>query len=191
VKFASADISLPGSGNAAISLNAVGLDMSKDTTAYYTSPTAETTTESLVAASGILQVNGVTQAVVTDLSFNIDGQEQPANGVVGTNVRPDIFRGKVMVTGSLTCYFESGTIPDLFINETDIAIIGAMVNGSGAAADFVSYAMPKLNLNSSTPDDGETGLTRTYSFTAEYNSAGGSGVATEKTTFMIQDSQAA
>jgi hypothetical protein len=191
VKVSSADLSLPGSGNAAISMSLVGLDMTKDTTVYYTSPTAETTTESLVAASGILQVNGVSQAVVTDLSFTIDGQEQPANGVVGSNVRPDVFRGKVMVTGSFTCYFESGTIPDLFINETDISILSALANGATAAADFMTIYLPKLNLNSSTPDDGETGLTRTYNFTAEYNSAGGAAVATQQTTIQIQDSQAA
>jgi hypothetical protein len=96
-----------------------------------------------------------------------------------------------MVTGSFTCYFESGTIPDLFINETDISILSALANGATAAADFMTIYLPKLNLNSSTPDDGETGLTRTYNFTAEYNSAGGAAVATQQTTIQIQDSQAA
>lgn len=190
VKITQADIALPGSGNATINFSAIGLDQTKDVTAYFTSPAAETTTEVLAAANGILLVNGVAQAVITDLNISINGNGNAADGVVGTNIRPDVFMGKVMVTGSFSCYFEGGTIPDLFINETNTSIVSALTAGSEAAADFVTFALTRVNLNSSTPDDNETGLKRTYNYIAEFNSAGGAAVANTASTIQLHDSQA-
>lgn len=191
VKFTQADLSLPGSGNASISLTAIGLDQTKDTTVYFTSPTAETTTDALVAASGVLLVNGTAQAVVTDLSITINGNGTAADGVVGSNVRPDVFSGKVMVSGSFTSYFEGGAIPDLFRDETETSIISALTAGTSAAADFVTITLSALKLQSSSPDDNETGMKRTYNFTAYYNRSGGAALANTATTIQIQDSQAA
>jgi hypothetical protein len=190
-KIASAALSLPGSGNATIQLSATGLDQTSDVTAYFTSPTAESTTDALAAANGLLVVNGSTVAVVTDLSITIDGRASPADGVVGTNLRPDVFSGKVAVSGSFTAYFEGGTIPDLFIDETETSIISALTSGSAADADFITLAIPRVKLSSSTPDDGETGLKRTYQFTAMMDTTGGAAEDTHKTTIMIHDSQAA
>lgn len=191
VRFVQAAMSLPGSGNATVDLTAIGLDQTKDTTAYFTSPTAESTTDVLVAASGILLVNGVAQATVTDLSIDINGNGTPADGVVGTNIRPDVFVGKVMVTGSFTCYFEGGTIPDLYRDETATSIISALSAGTAANADFMTITLSALKLNSSTPDDNETGLKRVYNFEAYYNAAGGAALANTATTIQIQDSAAA
>ena len=190
VKIASASLSLPGSGNAQISLEAVGLDQTGSASVYFTSPTAETTSGALVAASGVLFVNGVQQASVTDLSIEINGNEQPADGTVGSNLRADIFRGKVMVSGSFTAYFDSSTIPDLFRNETVTSLSAVFTTGLEANADFIAVSIPRLDLNTSSPDDGETGLKRTYSFVAEYNAAGGAALATEQTTLYLQDSLA-
>lgn len=190
VKIAQASLTLSGSGNAQIALEAVGLDQQGAATVYFTSPAAETTSGALLAASGLLLVNGTVQATVTELSIEIMGNEQPADGVVGSNIRPDIFRGKVMVSGSFTAYFESATIPDLFRNETATSLVSVLTDGGAANADFISVVIPRLELNSSTPDDGETGLKRTFSFVAEYNSAGGTSLATEQTTLYIQDSLA-
>lgn len=191
VRFVQAAMSLPGSGNATVDLTAIGLDQTKDTTAYFTSPASESTTDVLVAASGILLVNGTAQGTVTDLSFDINGNGNPADGVVGTNVRPDVFVGKVMVTGSFTCYFEGGTIPDLFRDETATSIISALSAGTAANADFMTITLSALKLNSSTPDDNETGLKRVYNFEAYYNAAGGASAANTATTIQIQDSAAA
>ena len=190
VRMNSAALSLPGSGNAKITFACTGLEQTDDTTAYFTSPTAETTTGALVAASGALLVNGTAQAVITDLSITIDGRSTPADAVVGANIRPDVFRGKVAVSGSFTAYFEGGTIPDLFRDETQTSIVSALAAGSEANADFVTLTMSAVKLSTSTPDDGETGLKRTYQFTAYFNSAGGASLATQATTIQVQDSAA-
>lgn len=191
VRFGQAQLNLPGSGNATIQFQAQGLSQTIDTTAYFTSPTAETTTESLVAACGILLVNGTAMATVTDLQMTINGNASPADGVVGSNTRPDVFVGKVKVTGQFTCYFEGPTVPNLFTNETNTSIVEALAAGTGAADDFMTLVMSKLKLTTSSPDDAETGLKRTYQFTAQLNSAGGAAVETQLTTIQIHDSQAA
>lgn len=190
IKFTKADLSLPGTGNAKIKFTALGLDQTSDTTAYFTAPTAETTTDALAAANGALLVDGTAIATVTDLSINIDGKGAVADGVVGTDVRPDVFRGIVMVSGSFTAYFEGGTVPDLYRNETLTSIVSALTAGADASADVMTLTLTALKLTSSTPDDNQTGLKRTYNYTAQRNRVGGTGTANHNTTLMVQDSQA-
>jgi hypothetical protein len=189
-KVSSVDLKLPGSGNAKIDLNMVGLDQSTGTSAYFTTPAIESTSGTLVAASGLVVYNGVAVATITDVNLKIDGMEAVANGVVGSVVRPDVFRGKVMITGSMTAYFDSAALSDQFRNETLSSIVLVMATGSGAASDFISLTIPVMKLNSATPMDGETGLTRSFNLMAIYNAAGGTGFATEQTTCYIQDSLA-
>ncbi len=191
VRFVQADLALPGSGNATIQFTAMGLDQTSDTTAYFTAPTAETTTDVVNAAGGALLVNGASVAVLTDLNISINGNGAAADAVVGTNIRPDVFVGKVLVTGSFTAYFEGGTIPNLFINETATSIISVLTGGAAANADFIALAMTNVKLTSSTPEDGETGLKRSYAFEAIYDATGGAAAAKFATTLSIQDSQAA
>ena len=50
--------------------------------------------------------------------------------------------------------------------------------------------MPRIKVGSANKDDGDGGLVQTFSFQALFNTAGGTGVKTEKTTFSMQDSQA-
>ena len=190
VKFLMANLKLPGTGNAKVDLSGNGLNQTNNTTAYFTAPAAETTTGSLVAASGLLLIGGVSQAIVTDLSIDIDGKGQPADGVVGTDIRPDIFTGKCMVKGSFTAYFDSATIPTLFLNQVSTTLLCVVTAGSAASSDFMGFAMTDVRINTSTPDDTETGLKRTYSFVAVLNGAGGVGLAAERTSLQLQDSQA-
>lgn len=189
-KFTQANLSLPGTGNAKIVMNATGLNQTTAATAYFTAPAAETTTEALVAASGLLLVGNVSQSIITDLSIEIDSNGTPADGVVGSDIRPDVFTGKIMVKGSFTAYFDSGTIPDLFSNEVSTSILSTLTAGSAANADFVAIAMSDVRVNSNTPDDNETGLKRTYNYTAVLNKLGGAALATQFTTITIQDSAA-
>lgn len=190
VKYGKADFALPGSGNATVKFAGNGLAQTTASSAYFTSPTAESTSEVLVAASGALVVNGVVSAVVTDLSFSIDGSLAPADGVVGTNERPDIFQGIVKVSGSFTGYFEDGVTPALFLNESKINIISVLTDSIAKNAEFNTYTMSCVKLTSSTPDDGQTGLKRTYNFTAYRNALGGAALANHSTSIMIQDSLA-
>ena len=191
VKASQINLSLPGSGNAKIDITFVGLDQTSSASAYFTSPTAETTTGVLVAASGLLLLAGSPVATVTDLSINIDGKESPAEGVVGSNIRPDIFRGIVKVSGSFSAYFDSRTLADTFVDETAQSLIGVFTSDSTNNADFASFYLPSLVVTSSDGDDGAAkGKKRSYSFTCQYNAAGGAALASPQTTIQIQDSAA-
>lgn len=190
VKVGSASFSLPGTGNAKVDFSLMGLNQTRASAAYFVTPTTETTTGILADASGALLVGGVSVATVTDLSIEINGNQTVADGVVGTNLRPDIFDGKVIATGSFTAYFENTTIADNFLNETETSLLAAITAGATAAADFMTFTMSRVKINTDKVDDGETGLKRTYGYEALYNSAGGAALATQQTTISIQDSAA-
>lgn len=190
VKFSQANLSMPGSGNAKIDFSALGLDQTSGVAQYFTAALPETSTAPCVAASGVLMVNSVQQAVITDMSVAIDGSAAAADAVVGSVLRPDVFSGKVKVSGSFTAYFSDPTLHAAFLNETQMQILSVLAADGSPNGDFISFAMYAVKINSSDPDDAETGMKRTYQFQATYNAAGGAGQATEKTTLFVQDSQA-
>lgn len=190
-KINTVDLTLPGSGNGTIAINSPGLDQTTNAAQYFVAPTVETSSQTVVGASGVLLVNGVQMATVTSLAIKINGNEALANATVGSVVRPDIFRAKVMITGTFVCYFDSGTVPNLFVNETVISILAVQTDSTANNANCIAISIPTLKLNTSKPDDGDgKGLTRSYDFKATYNSAGGGGIATQQTTLAIQDSLA-
>lgn len=188
VKAAAVTVRMPGSGNAGVDWTFLGLDQEKDAAKYFQAPSAETTTGVMVAASGALVVNGVRRATITDLSLTLDGRAALADPVVGDNVRPDVFTGKLMASGSITCYYESADIPDLYDDEVETSIVSALSAGNEDTADFNTFGLHKVKLTSISGDDVETGLKRTYNFTAYFNSDGGAAAATQASTIEMQDS---
>jgi hypothetical protein len=187
-KAASVNVRLPGSGNAGLDWSFLGLDQSKDVTRYFTTPVNETTTGVMVAAGGALIVNGTRRGTVTDLSLNLDARGAVADPVVGDNIRPDVFTGKLMASGSFTAYYDSAEIPDLYDDEVETSIVSALAASNADTAEFNTFALHKVKLNSSTPDDVETGLKRTYNFVALYNDVGGPTLVANATTIELQDS---
>lgn len=189
-KIASLDLSLPPTGMATIDIAVMGKDMTDGTAAYFSSPSAATTTGVLAAVNGVLQVNGTTVAVVTGLSIKVDGG-MTTGAVVGSNYTPDVFPGRVKVTGQLSAYFQDATLRDLFLDETTFAISAVFFTGTSSNADFIAVTLPACKAGGATKSDGEQGLQLTMPFQALYNSSGGSGISSEATTIWIQDSQAA
>lgn len=189
-KIASLDLSLPPTGMATIDIGVLGKDMTTGTAAYFSSPSAATTTGVLAAVNGTLQVNGSTVGIVTGLSIRVDGGHT-TGAVVGSNYTPDVFPGRVKVSGQLSAYFENATMRDLFLNETTFGINAVFYTGSTAAADFIAVTLPACKAGGASKSDGEQGLQLTMPFQAVYNSSGGSGISSEATTIWMQDSQAA
>lgn len=197
-KISKASVQLPPTGMATISFDVMGQDMA-DSTAdrggvaltaqYFTSPTAQTTTATLAAVNGLLRAGGSTYATITGLSFDIDAS-YAGDPVVGANVVPQLFPGKLKVTGQFTAYFDSVTLRDAFVNETEIDLIAVFTADNTASAHFVSFVMPRIKVGSANKDDSDNGLTQTFSFQALLNVNGGTGIKTEKTTLSVQDSAA-
>ena len=186
------DVALPPTGIATMAFQFMGKDMtpfSGGSAPYYTSPTAETSTGVLAAVNGLLIAQGVAIASVTGLNFSLKGN-MAAEPVVGSNTYPDIAEGRITVDGQLTALFESITMRDYFLNETEVALAVALATGSSATADFMTFTLPRIKFGGATKDDGEKNLVQTMPFTALYNSTGGAGVKHEQSTIAAQDSQA-
>lgn len=198
VKVTKATINLPPTGNATVDFDLIGQDMA-DTTAkreavalntqYFTSPTAPPATGIMQAVNGVLRGAGGTLTSITGLSIEVSAAYR-GNPVVGQNTIPNQFAGQVTVSGQITAYFDSTTLRDAFINETEFDLMGAFTADNTAAADFIGVTMHRVKANGATKSDGEDGVMLTIPYEALLNTAGGTGTATEATTISFQDAQA-
>lgn len=182
-------LNLPPTGIATIDFELMAKDMQPGSAQYWAAPTAATETDSMAAVNGLLRAASGIQAVLTGLTIT-GAASYTGDPVVGSNTIPRFFPGIVRVTGQATAYFDSAALRDAFLNETEIDIIGLFTGSNANGAEFMSFVMPRVKLGSHTKSDGEGGIIVTMDFTALLNSAGGAGQATEKTTLLIQDSNA-
>lgn len=188
MKVESAAVSLPSTGFATIDLSFMGKDLgSTGTSAYYTSPTAASTTGVVAAVNGAVVVNGVSVAVITDANFTITRALENAT-VVGSNSVVEMFTGTIGATGSLSVYFENANFRDYFANESEVSLVFAMTTSGDKAADAVSFTFPRVKLGSFSKSDSATGITASADFTALLNSVTTNGLA--GTTVQIQDTAA-
>lgn len=189
-KASALDIQLPPTGLATIGVDIMGSgSVTTNTSAYYTSPTAPTTTGIAAAVNGLLYIGATAVATCTGLSLRIDGGYS-GDPVVGSNFMPGIFPGRVNVTGQFTAYFENATFRDAFLNETELALSALLTSDNAAAANFLAFNLPRIKLGSAGRSDGEKGLILTANFQALYNGSGGTGISSEATTLSVQDSAA-
>lgn len=191
-KFTKASFQLPPSGMATIGLDVVGKDLGQApaSTRYFTSPTAVSSSGVVAAVNGVLRVGGVTMATVTGLNFDVDAAFS-GDPVVGSNVVPTQFAGRVKVTGQFTAYFSDGVLPAAFYDETELGIQVALTTTNDAAAEFLSFSLSRVKVGGADKSDGEGGVVRTFPFVALLNNSGGTGTAHEQSTIAIQDSLAA
>jgi hypothetical protein len=189
-KMNSMKVTVPSSGIATIDWDILGYNMARSSgAAYFTSPAAETTTGLVAASTGLMYVGDVAQTILTNIDFTVAGNAS-SSPVVGSNVAPAVFVDKVQAMGQFSCYFADTTVRDAFIDETETGLVVVLAVSNDAACDFVSYMMPRVKLNGAGKDDPNTGISQNVPFKALYNSAGGAGTATEKTTIAYQDSAA-
>lgn len=187
-KVMNAAVNMPATGIATVDFGFMGKDVTTGTSAYYTSPTAATTTGVLAAVNGVVRYGNGKVASITGLNFTIDGA-MTATPVLGSNTYSDIFEGRVGVSGQFTAFFENATYRDAFLNETEVSITVAMTTSNADDSHFVSFTFPRCKLGgASKSDGGNGGIVQTIPFTALLNTAGGSGTASEATTVVIQDS---
>lgn len=189
---------LPPTGMATVTMDIIGQDLAETsakrggvapTAQYFTAPTAVTTTGVMAAVNGVLRAGGQVAATLTGLTLDVDPTFS-GDPVVGSNVIPQLFPGKVMVSGQFTAYFDSVAMRDAFVNETEIDLLAVFTADNTAAADFIAFSLPRLKVGGASKSDSDAGLVQTFPFTALLNNAGGAGIATEKTTICVQDAQA-
>lgn len=189
IKFDKAAITLPPTGIATVTFDAMGKTVINNSTRYYTTPTAVTTTTAVAAVNGVLRVGGVTVANITGFTMEIDPTFS-GDPVVGQDSVPFLFPGKVKVSGQLTAYFDSVALRDQFVNETEVEIMVALTSDNSNTSDFVTIVLPRVKTGGANKNDTDGGLVQTLPFKALIQNAGGAGTKWEQTTILMQDSAA-
>lgn len=189
-KFCDMKIALPPTGIATIEFPVMGLDLTTAGSQALTSPSAATTNQVVAAVNGVLRSSAGALANIT--GFSIDGTNgcSMAGPIVGSNKYADVVNGRHKITGQLTALFDSATLRDYFLNETEIGAYVALTSSSSADAAFIAFSIDRLKLGAADRDDSEGVKTVTLPFQALLNTSGGSGIATEATTLRVQDSAA-
>jgi hypothetical protein len=183
-------ISLPPTGMSTVNFTFLGQNLGvTGTSAYFSSPTAPTTSGVLAAPNGSLSCGGVDVGVVTNLSMTVNGQHT-MEPVVGSNIAPDIYPGTLVVNGQFTALFQDATLRDLFINEVETELRVYLTTNNTAAADFVAFNLQRLKLNGDDKNDGTKGVVQTFPFQALLNVNGGTGTTGDYATLVVQDSLA-
>lgn len=150
-------VSLPPTGMANISFGLQGVNM-LDTNAaqapVFANPAAAQATNLLAGVNGSLSVAGAPSAIVTSLDLSVSNNLS-STPVVGSVVVPEIFYGRLVVTGSLSAYFADQTMLDYFLNETEISLVAQLDDANGS--DFMTFRLNRVKLmgaNKSVGPDG-------------------------------------
>ena len=189
--FTGANVALPPSGMATVEFPIMGLNMITGQLQYFTAPAAPSAGGILASVNGALIINGNVVGLVTGLTLAITGNyAYPAgDGVVGSNLRPDILPGVLGVTGQMTVLFSDAVYRDMFLNEEEAAVAVVLTADSSAKPGFTAFALPRVKYSGADKDDTATGMTLTMPFTAlEQVTNGGAGFPHVNSTISVQDS---
>ena len=178
-------IALPATGLTTVDLSFMGQDLKqRSASQYFTSPTAQGNNGILAAVNGALIVNGSPIALVTAANININ-RNMTSEAVVGSNIKPEIYEGRIIVDGDFSTLYQDGTFAGYFDTEAEISLVVALTANNLPNSEFMSFTLPRLKLSTDTKDDGEKGIVSQNSFQA----LKGNGMnGFEATTIMIQDS---
>lgn len=178
-------IALPATGLTTIDLAFMGQDLKQTgATQYFDSSLPQSSTGIFAAVNGALIVDGKVVALVTSLNVNIN-RNLSGEAVVGSNVKPQIYDGRIIVEGDFSTLYQDDTFADYFRDETEISLVFALTENNAPDSGFMAFTLPRIKLNTDTKDDGEKGIVSQNSFTA-LKGRGTDGF--EATTMMVQDS---
>ncbi|WP_148716491.1 phage tail tube protein [Chitinolyticbacter meiyuanensis] len=180
VKVGGFELSLSPDSMATINFDLMGKNKETDTTAYFVSPAAATTTASLSSAGGYAYTDNAPATLLTGLSLTLTGNMEAAQ-VIGADTAAAILPGRIQVSGELSAFFVDNSLADKFLNETEIGI-GYRFDGGG---ESMVFKLPRVKLGGASKNDAPTGgIIITAPFTALLYSGTG---AAENTTICIQD----
>lgn len=182
---------LPATGISTIDFTGMGRDMEVYTAGsapFFTAPTAETSTGLAAAVNGALFFQGTRVGVCTGLNIQA-ALNASSDAVVGQNYVPEIFLGKLNVTGQATIMLEDATFINYFKNETELSIVAFLTANNDDTSPAASITLPRVKLgDADAPLSGEAGIIQTCPFTALKYATAGSGY--DATTIRLQDTSA-
>lgn len=190
LQMSKADIKVPANGNVTVQLDLIGLARTLNNTQQLTSPSAASTSAILSSENAAIVVAGTQTVIGTSLQITIDGQCKPGDPNIGSKTISDVIKGDIKVTGQFATMKSDDSIATLFENETALTIICAIFADNTPTSAFVSFVIPMAKLFKAAVDDGKKQIVETYDYTAQYNSAGGTGASTDTGIITVQDSAA-
>lgn len=187
------NIQMPATGMSTAEFNFTGRDMEiYETTAapFFTAPAALTTTNLLAAVNGVLRVNGTMVAVVTAMNIQ-NAITLTGEPVVGSNLVPEIFAGRNVITGQMTAFFQDSSLLNYFRNETEIDLLAYLPTASTPGSPAMSFYLPRVKLGGAdVATTGEVGQMITMPYQAlKYQAAPAATSGIENTTIQIWDSE--
>ena len=176
-------ISAPPNARATLTFAVLGRDRSTAVGRYFTNAVTPAAAVMQVGHNGLLVVNGVVSGIVTGYELNLTNNME-AGAVVGTNLTPDIFHGRMAASGSLTAYFDTAALDDVFDLESEIGMILRVADDTGIGSNFMQISLPRIKLAGGSYSTSNASRVQSFEFTA-LRHEGGSG--NEATTLMVQD----
>lgn len=188
VKVVGAQVNVQPNGMATVGFSLMGQDMDPTiaNTQYFTTPTALPGNTPASGAVGELKVDGSAVAVVTAIDFNINGNGS-TEGVIGSAVTPDVFRGIIQLSGNFSLFHQNKTLLEKYVNETAISLSVQLDEPGGT--HFIRFSMPLVVINSYQVNDVPGGAIASCQFNADMNEAGLT--AKEKSLILIEDTRIA
>ena len=180
-------VSMPPTGISTVGFGFMGQDMFGAGSQQFASPTAAGTGSVYAAVTGALRVGSTDVGYITGAQFSVNGNHS-VEPVVGSNYSPDVFPGKIQVSGQISAFFADATLRDIFLNETETSLVFTLYQNSTATSQFMVFNFPRVKLGGAAKNDTDKALVQTIPFTALENNTGGTGTNSEWTTMSIQDS---
>jgi hypothetical protein len=176
-------ISAPPNARAALTFGLMGRDRATNAGRYFTSATTPPASVMQVGHNGILVVNGTPSGIVTALDINLTNKME-AGQVVGANLTPDVFHGRMGVSGSLSVYFDNTALDDVFDLESEISLIFRLADDTAANSNFVQFCLPRIKLAGGSYSTSNASRVQSFDFTAlRHEGASGN----QATTLIVQD----
>lgn len=157
--------------------------------AYFTAPTAVTTSNSITGTSGVVRLGGVDVALITNLQMTINGGHT-VDPVIGSVHIPFVFPGILDINGNMTLLLKDGTIFGDVINETPVDLEFWLTTGTAINSDFMNIHFHNVKLNSNTKDDGPKAIIQNVNFQSIKEQSGGAATIYDNSTMVVQDSLA-
>jgi len=124
-------------------------------------PTLATNNAPMDALGGAYQLDNVDSRIRT---VSLDIQRNSALGKpLGTKISDEVFRGRIVVTGSLTMYFETKNVYDDFWDETHKSLKFSFIDPTG---NYYTFHIYKALLTDVTEDEEDEAVTVSFSFDA-------------------------
>jgi hypothetical protein len=186
-RITQAQVQLPANGMATVSFTVMGKSMETAGAQYFTAPTAATTTPTEAGVSGELLIDGVAVATVTAADFTVNGNGS-VGAVIGSKSTPDVFVGRIDVSGNFSVYHQDATLLRKFLDEAELSLKITLTEG-GDSTDFIAFEFPRLKLGSYTVKDAAGEAIAQCSFTALMDGTGAT--PADKSVIKITDSRIA